>query len=800
MLNDLKHSLRIIAKFPISNSVIVFTIASLVTVISLLYHSVTESFGKEMPFEDSDRLVRFWKTTEDSRSSRLPAEIFSQLRTNATSFEQVGGFVNYQRHTLTGSGDPVTLNAVIATSEVLEISGFKPLRGRYFSRTDEQPGNTGIVVLGERIWRKYLNADPDILGQEIQLNEKPYIVVGIAPDAIYNTHLVRAADVWMPYDWSNAEQPKKSINVVARLNPDTSRQSAQAEIDVATAQFAERFPLYDIRKLRLTALDTELNGNWSLGALDAEIIMLILFAFTLMASIVLIACFNMTCLFLVQATSRAREFAVRLSVGASRGRIIRQMLMESTVLSFAGGLAGIGLTFGIQKLGAFQNIKLGVSNELLILTIGSAIVIGALVSVLPALRAGRTNLNDALKDGGQSSASRHRHRLRNFLIGSQVAMATILTVSSVFYSRAFVHFLAETPPIDIDRIVSVDVSLERRQYDDDRKVSNYAQQALDAIEQMPGVERANVASVGFLSSWFFRQGVEFSDTTLNQRPDNHALVINSSPDYLDMNGQAFVRGRAFSAGAMALNEVVVNEEFVRQMLPDDVEAIGQEMTFKGMDGIRVTITGVVSNRHQKLVAGDRVVSEAYISHEHPFDKQWVTATVQTKADAAQFGIALRETLQRLNSRQPVGKIRVLRDQIDERTRHKKSSAGILLGMAAFGVFMSLMGVYGVVAYAAVERTREMGIRMAFGATRARIVRLIMNEGTRLLAFGIIPGTAFIFLLFQGLPNDVLSEFDPSDPWTFIIGAIVIFLAGTTAALLPARKMINLKPSEALRYE
>jgi predicted permease len=793
MLNDLKYAFRVIAKYPVSNGVIVFTIASLVAAIGLLYHSVNLSLGEKNPFEDSDRLVRFWRITDKHKLERFPATMFADLQ-KTSSFEKIGAFRPNQRHTLTGAGEPVTLNTVATSAEVLDLTGFKPLLGRFFSRTDELAANRKIVVLSERIWRKYLKADVSILGREIKLNKSIYVVVGIVPDALHSTDLVYSADLWMPFDWKKDGKESDQINIVARIKPDRSRVTAQAEIDVIAAQVADRHPATQLRSIRLAALDQHLNR----GGMSGEQVFVVLFGFTLMGCIVLIACFNMTSLFLVQATSRAREFAVRLSVGASRWRIVRQMLIESILLSIAGGLAGLGLTFSLKQLITFNNLHLTVSTELLLITFGSAVAIGALVSILPALRAGRTNLNYTLKDGGQSSAARGRHRLRNFLIGSQVGMATVLTISGVLFSRAFISIISQDLPIDSDRIVRVDVMLEQSRYGDADKVSDYAQQALAAVEQMPGIERACVSSVDSLPSWYRRARFTFHDQAINDPDGMRGTFINISDEYFDMFGQSLARGRSFSKGTMALNEALVNEEFVREHLGAQ-KVIGQELILGNGTKLRATIIGIVANRHPKLEVRD-TVSEVYLSHENPFDAAYVTATVETKADAAQFGLALRETLQRLDGQQPVGQAIVLTDQIESQLQGLRRASIVLLSMAAFGLFMSLMGVYGVVAYAVIERTREMGIRMALGAGRRRIVRLIMTEGTRLLIFGIIPGTTVIALLFQGLPKELLSNIDPKDPWTFIIGVAAIFVAGTIAAVMPARKMINLKPNEALRYE
>lgn len=806
MLNDLKFALRVILKYPFSNAVIVFTIASLVAVIGLLFASFKASLGKNMPFEDSDRFVRFWRSSPKVDHRAHPADMLHAFQTQTTSFEKIGAMIEYERYTLTGVGEAQALNSVKCTAEVLEIIGMKPVVGRFFSKTDEEEGNREIVVLCESVYRDKFQSDPDILGKPIILNDKPFIVVGVVPEAMESSYLTWRANLWMPMNWPKTPDKRgDSVTIVARIKPNLTIKEAQAEIDVIGAQIERSRPTGEREEkrfgeasqwaTRLAPLDEHLNE----GRQNKEAVFASIFVFTLMGCVVLIACFNMTSLFLVQATSRAREMAVRLSVGASRWRIIRQMLLESVMLSIAGGVAGLLLSFWLIKLTAPAELELTFDPGLFGVAFGSAIVIGGLVSILPAFRAGKADLSIALKDGGQSSATRQRHRLRNFLVGSQVGMATILTVAAVLFGRSFLAVFTAEMNFDPGRMVTVTISPEPRQYKDGEAVSQYADRALRALEDMPGVEKAAVSSSTVTTGWSAWHQVTFRDKTLNQPDGARVSISYVSPGFCSMLGQNLRQGRPFSPGSEARNQALVNEGFVRAYFSNR-DPIGEEILIDASKETWVAITGVVNDRNTRLVVHENY-PEIFVSSELPFAMgHQITALVETRADAMKFGLAVRETLKRLDDRQPIGAFTTVAAIIEEQVKPRRILALVLLGMASFGVFMALMGVYGVVAYAVIERTREMGIRMALGADRPIIVKMIMSEGTRLLIRGVIPGVLIAYGVTRGLPVQMVQHVSPSDPWTYVIGLLAIVIAGAAATLVPARKMVKMNPTQALRCE
>jgi putative ABC transport system permease protein len=474
------------------------------------------------------------------------------------------------------------------------------------------------------------------------------------------------------------------------------------------------------------------------------------------------------------------------------------MMLESLILSAAGGIVGCLFVIWTSRLGESRQLNLTFDPWLYALALGIATIVGTLVSIVPALRSGRTDLSVALKAGGQSSASRSRHRLRNFLVSAQVGMATLLTITAVLFSSAFVKTLLAEVNFEAERLIAVEVKLDRKRYQKPEQVSTYAQRALQALQDMPGVERASVSSPGVGSNWQTSRRIEFLDKT-REYPDKGTRLQQASRDTFASIGQRLLHGRYFSSGNEALNEVIVNHDFLRKFAPHR-NPVGEQFRIGGIGKQVFTIVGVVENRSPKLeMRGEGV--EIYISHRHPiFSSTRIGLLVETKADAGAFGLAVRETVNHLDSLQPIGPAILVTDIIEKNIRPMKVAATIMLGMAAFGLCMSLMGVYGVVAYAAIERTREMGIRMALGANRRRIIMTVMSEGTRLLLWGGIPATFVAVVAILQMPERSFPGVDLSSPIHYLIGIAAVAFVGILAALLPARKMTKLNPSQALRHE
>jgi predicted permease len=802
MLNDLKHSLRVIRKYPLANSVIVFTIACLVAVIGLLYGTFENTRHQQMPFEDADRMVRLWRVNQTQTTDYFAGKFFYRFREQSQTFEKIGAMSGIVPFTLTAAKNPSTLVGVHSTADILKMTGKPPLIGRLFDESDETPGNDRIVILGEKTWRKHFNADESVLGQSIELNEKQYVVVGVVPESLQSTHLVRMADVWVPRSFTAHPSRKHNLsaNIVGLLKPDSDTRQAQAEFDVFAQQIAQTWPKTDHKgksvmafgKIRLAPLDQNLRrrGLSDMAFQD-------FFALGLIACVVLIACFNMTCLFLLQATARAREMAVRLAVGATRSRIVRQMLLESVLIAIIGGACGLAISLTLMKLGETTGMNFTFDPVLYAIAFGSATGIGALVAIIPAIRAGQTAVSLVLKDGGQSSASRTRHRFRNFLVGSQIGMVTILTITAVLFSQSFLGTLNSETRFDPERLTSVNIALQSNRYREAGPINTFTRQAFQTVSEMPGVERVAVIKPAFRVAGGLRRQVTFADQSRSLAKIQSG-VIETSPDLFAILGQKILQGHDFSPGNEVLNEAIVNEEFIRQF-SEHGDLVGEQFTLAGTGAHVFNIVGIIENRSKKLDANG-TTPRVFISHLHQTELRGVGILVETKADAAQFGQAVRETLKRLDANQPIGEALVIADFIDDQIRPLQFRALIMLGVAGFAMFMSLMGVYGVVAYAAIERTREMGIRMALGADRRRIVMTVMSEGTRLLLWGGIPASFVAVAAILQMPDRSFPGVDLSSPTHYLIGIVAVAVAGMLAALLPARKMVNLNPSQALRYE
>ena len=802
MKQDLQNAFRAIRKYPVSSAVIVLTIAMMVTVVGVYYGSIQAGRAAMAPLKNGERMVRLWRMGKTTNMENFPSVMLEDYQAKARSFEMVGALQPYQPRKLTGVGEPVSLTSVSCTAEILAMTGLNPLAGRFFTKEDEKEENRGQVILSERIWRERFAADKDILGETITLDDEPFVVVGVVSRVLERSGLAWNTDLWLPRNWTN-EEASRRVELIGLLREGVSHEQANAELAVLAPQLEEAFhpTEYELRFFgddsygaKVSPLNKRLHHTY-----QAQELFAIAFVAVLFISVILIACFNMTSLFLVRATSRTREMAVRISLGAARLRIVRLMLVESVTLAILGGVVGLFLSFWILQANSAQRIELAFDPGLYLFAFGCAVLLGGLVSVLPAWRAGNADLHLALKDGVQSSAGRKRHRFRNFLVASQVGMAALLTVAAALFARGAVNLYADELGFNPGRVATVSMDLDRKNYVEGRKISDFAQRAREAVAELPGVELAGVGSIGLVDSFAIGDRIQISGTTDTTAGDMFCSYLFVSPEVPEIFGQRLVRGAGFSQGGNVLNEAIVNETFVEKYLPD-ADPLGREVS-SGMTQGPLTIVGVVTDRHVRL-SQRSANPEIYASILHPVNNgSTISVLARTQGgDATALGPLLREALKPIDPDQPIGTSTTIAQFIEEKTRPFLMVVLALVGMAGFGLLMALMGVYGVVGYAVLERTREMGIRMAVGADRRRVVLLVMREGTRLLLKGGIPGLLIGSSLTAMLPPQILPSIDPRDPSIYMAGFLVVAFAGLAAALVPALKMIKLNPMEALRHE
>jgi predicted permease len=808
-MNDLKFAFRQLRQHPLTNGVIILTIALLIGAVSVIYASLRNEQARFVPFPEPDQMMKLWRLGDKRIEELFPADLFHEYADRLKSFEGLGALGWRQQMTLTDVGEPVSYHVMGASVSLLPLTKVAPLRGRLFDESDAESGTDQVVIISEQMWRDKLGGDNNIIGRQLRLNDRLRTVIGVLPESMRNTWLAFQTDIWM---LSRLPRDRQGVDLwlMGRLKPGVTQAQAQAEIDTM-APHLEKSHVPDkferqvypggFQGARVQALSKPITNRG--GGTPSQMIFAWIFGGTIIASVVGIACFNVTNLLLARVNARSRELAIRLALGARRWRIMRQLLTETVLLALLGGLVGLIVSFWLFDLFRLRDIDVRLDWRLYLLTCSGTLALGVLVGLLPAFRSAATDLNESLKDGGQTTVGKRRHRWRDFLVSSEVAMALILCVVAGLMTRAFLRFYTTDLGFDAARLVTVRVDLRGDRYGamEDRRA--YGERALQSLREMPGVDAAAISMSFDLLGWAFRDRVTIAAAAGAEEKTTEAVLTYGSDELASLTGMPLLRGRGLSTdAALASGEALVNEQFVRQNLGSD-DPLGRQIAVAqgSSSGKRsYTIVGVVRNRHP-LTSFQETRSEVVLGFREAQMHSGLILLARTKASAKAMAPTLREVIQRLDASQPVNQPIFVSDLVEQRAAGVRSGMIFLGSLAGVGLFIALMGVYGVVAFSVVERTHEVGIRLALGAGRRDILRLMSWQGARLLLFGALPGMLIGSLIITGLPGQsLIAGLSAFDLPTYVAVLIVVGAAGFLASFLPAKKAAELSPMQALRRE
>ncbi|MBX3733764.1 MAG: ABC transporter permease [Verrucomicrobiae bacterium] len=808
-MSDLKFALRQLLKHPFTNGVILLTVALLIGTVSVLYASMRDNQLKLMPFPERERMVKFFRIGERQVEAAFPASLALGYRENLSFLDEAGTMVWGDPMTLTDVGEPTGYAAVGISASLLRMTGVVPAQGRLFHETDELTSGAGAggVIISEQLWREKLDADPDIIGRELRLNNELHTVVGVLPAAMRSTWLAFNTDLWLPVRFV-PEHSGRWLWLFGRLKPGVSRSQAQAELDTLAPVLEREFSSasnsaepgrqpFAYQGARVAPLDRRLDQEQH--GIPPEAMIMWLFAGIILASVVGIACFNITHLLLVRVLARQREFAIRLALGANRWRVVRQVMGESILVALLGGALGLAVSFWFHDLLRLQQIDAKMDWRLYALAAGGSVLLGSLIALLPALQSSRANLTDALKEGGQMVSGRRRHRFRNFLVASEVTMALILCVVAGSLLRVYLNVRNTDLGIQPAHLLAVSVDLRNDSHPEPEDRNAYADQALRALGELPGVELAAVSRSGVLSAWAHQMEFTLPATADGVEHRLTAATLYTSQGAAALEGMRLLAGRDLSADSrQAAREALVNESFARDYFQGG-DPLDRQLSIPGSTN-RAVIVGVVGDRHP-LTNHQRVGPEVICGHRATALPSPFTFLVRTRAEARTMAGPVREVLRRIDARQPVAQAVFIKDLIDQRQGEVWQRVSVLGSISGVGLLIALLGVHGVVAFSAIERTREVGVRLAVGATRAQVLRLIMWQGGRLLILGAVPGLLIGTAIMSALPKRGRAKaLNALDPWTLLGVILVVGLVGLLACLLPARRAVSLNPMEALRTE
>ena len=795
---DLRLGLRALRKSPGFSVIAILILALGIGANTAIFSVVNAVLLRPLPFQNPSRLVWSWGACELCDRAAVSPSDFLDYRAQNRSFEYYGAMaVGDSLFNLTGNDQPMQIKGAMITAGFFDALGVQPRYGRVFNVADEQVSDPEVIILSHHLWRDRFGGDPQMVGKTISLDGKSRTVIGVLAKDV---PVLSEADIWFPAAFQNqGMQSRRShfLRPIGLLKSGVTLAQAQSELSAIAAHLETQYP--DTNRgfgVKLEPLQTVLIGN------VGPAFMILTGA---VALVLLIACANIASLLFARNTARQREIAIRTALGSGRSRLLRQLLTESLVLALAGGVAGIFLAaasvellkrLGPQSLPRLDEVN--VSGLVLAFTFVTTILTGALFGLAPALKASRRDLTQSLKEGGASGDSRSKHRAYNSLVVAEVALSVVVLIASGLLLNSFWRLMRVHLGFDPANVLTTEVSLVSPRYDDVPHRESFFHQLQDRMQSSPGVK-----SVGFISE--LPLSGEGNDTffTITEHPSANphdtadADFRNIDGDYFGAMRIPLLAGRDFNRqdSAESRNVVIVNEPFVKKYFPNE-DPIGKHLKmFEGQQDFVVReIVGVVGgNKHFALQEGPR--PEMF----QPFTFTQMSVVVRGAGDPAMLTTAVRQAIHQIDPDEATSSFRTMDDVVSLSAASDRFNTLLLGIFGAIALLLTAAGIFGVLSYLVTQRRREIGLRLALGAQRRDVLRVIVTHGLRLVLLGLGIGMAAALLVTRWM-SSVLFDVKPTDPLTFALVAVVLGIVSFLASYIPARRAMSVDPMVTLRYE
>jgi putative ABC transport system permease protein len=801
ILSDLRHGARLLLRAPGFSAVAIATLAIGIGANTAIFSVVNTLLIQRLPYADADRLAVVWEHNlpRDRKNNVVSPGNYLHWREMNRVFEDIAALGMTFNVTLTGHGEPVEIPFQYVSAAFFPIVGVQPQSGRWFTDDEDRPGSR-VALISDRLWRTRLASDPGILNGAITLQSQSYSVVGIMPPGF--SFLDKTVDIWLPVGFpAEARTPRgRWLMTVARLKPGVSFPQAQQDMSRVAGELTKLFPDFNTGwTARVVPVREQLTGD----VRPALFVMLGAVGFVL-----LIACANVANLLLARATSRQRELAVRAALGAGRGRLVRQLLAESIVLATVGGFAGLVLAWwGLRVLRAvvaqqvpIQRLEaVGIDGAVLAFTAAASLLSGVVFGLVPALTAAGRRLNDSLKEGGRTGTGVRGRRARSAFVVVEIALALVLLVGAGLLVRSFVRLMEVDAGFETARTVTMRVSLPGARYSRPELRVQFFQRLFEQIDRIPGVQASGAVSFLPLIGLGSATGYEVVGQPIpprGQEPVTDVRVITSQ--YFKSMSIPLLRGRLFDErlASDAQNKVIVNEALARRHWPNE-DALGKRIKISWNDDREDEIVAVVGDvRHSGLDAEVR----STIYWPYPRNAYGAMAlTIRTAGDAAGVVAGVRRILNQQDADLALADVKTMDEVVSQSVAQRRLMMVMLGIFAAAALLLSAVGIYGVIAYGVTQRTQEIGIRLALGAQRGDVLRMIVGQAAWLSAAGIAIGAAGAFALTR-LMTDLLFHVKPFDPATFAAVAAILALVALLAGYVPGRRATRVDPVVALRAE
>ncbi len=802
-MKDLRFALRMLLKKPGFTVAAVLALALGIGANSAVFSVVNAALLNPLPYSEPDRIVRLFATSPSEGNPAIKSVSypdFIDYRAQSNAFDEMA-IIDGTSLTLMSGDEPERIQCALVSASLFPLLGVRPAHGRAFLEEEDRPSASPVVILGNDLWRRRFNSDTQIIGQQVTLNKNSYTIIGVMPAGFKmpgNLLGGRPFEMWMPITPAayRRNRSQHRFECYGRLKPEATMERAQEEMSAIAASLEAAYP------------DTNKDKGVSLASLkelvvgDSRALLWVLLG--AVSFVLLIACANVANLLLARATSRQKEMAIRAALGASRWRIIRQLLAESLLLSLAGGVVGLLIAMwsadaliALQPGGIPRLDEVGIDARVLGFTLGVSILTGILFGLAPAIQVSKPDVATAIKEGSVSAGQ--GNRLRSALIICEVALSLVLLVGAGLLIKSLWLLTRVDPGIRTDKTLTLQLSLPQSDYAEDHQAKNFYEGLIERVKATPGVE--SVAAVNILP---LGGGYSCDSFTRDDRPapagqEPCAEYRSITPEYFRAMGIALTAGREFVERDQrdAAPVAIINEAFAREYFPD-VNPIGMRITSDTGEHVSREIVGVVGDvKHFGL--DKEAKPELYVPY---FQDSWPRSMVVVlRAASEPTGIigAVRSEVSLMDKNLPVTNIRTMDEFLRRSTAEPRFRALLLALFAAIAVTLSALGIYGVISYSVTQRAREIGIRLALGAGRQDIISMVVRQGMLLALAGVVIGLGAAFMLTRVL-SDFLFAVTATDAMTFIAVSLLLTGVALAACFVPARRATRVDPMVALRYE
>jgi predicted permease len=806
--NDLRYAVRTLGRAPGFTLVIVFTLALAIGANSAIFSVIQGVLLRPLPYAQPERIVRIFFNSDIYAKFPLNPFDLRDFRTRNRTFDSVAGIVRADAQ-LSGAGEPVMLHAFRVTGGYFRVLGFIPTRGREFTTGDEAPPQARLAILSDRLWRTRFAADPGMVGRTITLNAQPHTVVGVMPPGVRHPgndyHAVAdgdTVDLWLPYPYDGNPNQRGShfMEGIGRLKPGVSPEQANADLTAVLSLLATEHPAAKGWRVFLVPLYREMVGR------TQRMLLVLLGAVGLL---LLIACVNAANLLLAKSSARVREIAVRSALGAARGRIIRQLVTESLVIALAAGALGTAFAVGGVRVlvaclpsGFPRAAEIRLDSAVFAFTLLVALLTGLLFGLVPAVTASRTDLQQSLREGARGATGTGRQlRLRNFLVVGETGLACVLLIAAGLMLHSFVNLLQADPGFRPEQVLTATISLPSETYRSGAQIRQFYEQLLAGLQSIPGIHSAGLGTDLPWTGYDENAG----GFTVEGRPQAYndkttARYHAASVDYFRATGIPLLRGRFFTArdDTGALPVIVVNQTMANRYWPGE-DALGKRISFddhpKEKDWFQ--IAGVVGDVKDRPDSSQAQPAFWWPLAQSPFRD--VSVALRSNSDPALLATQLRLALRRLDPGLAIADLRLLKQVADASVSSQRFALYLVGLFAVLALLLATIGIYGVISYSVNRRMHEFGMRMALGASRWDLMRMVLGHGLRLSVLGAALGLLCAAGLAR-LLGSLLYGVGGRDPVTFAGVALLALATTTFACYLPARRAADADPMRSLRSE